>query len=69
MIIVKLIDSIPNPETRFYEIKLSNGSSKFVRISQEDCITYRGTLEDIVCKIAEEYAEDNGLSALRMVFV
>lgn len=69
MIFVRLIDRICDPETRFYEIKIKGGPSKFIRISEDDTLPYRCSLSDLLDIHIDEYKEQHKLSKCEVVFV
>lgn len=74
MIVIKLVDIITEPNTYFYEIRLHNlthksVSSKFVRLSDDDCTKHRSNIDDVVNKIALEFAAENNFKYEKVIYI
>lgn len=69
MIFIKLLDKLDSPSTYFYEIIIPGKSKYYLRLSEEQCFAQRCMINDLVEKMAIEYAEDCGVSAKGILFV
>lgn len=64
---ITMLDYIKDPATYFVKFELSNGTEKTLRLTEQDCITNRASITDLVQKLAEEFAESEGLKNVRIL--
>jgi hypothetical protein len=69
MIKVKLLDKFYNPDTSFYSVTLPTNETLFERIDESTIMKHRGSEQDVITKIALEYAESKGLTGLEVKFL